>query len=238
MPVALSLLKNKKVLRPIQGFILAVGAPAGWLIIQELSGIRPIEDMINNPGIYLYLGIGTALAFLIFGFYVGSYEKKIEEQALVDPLTGQGNRNKFYLIAEYELERSHRYQNKLSLAILDIDHFKKINDNYGHTIGDSVLKGVADTITSTLRKADTSVRWGGEEFLFIMPGATVKEASEISERIRRNIETGTYHKNIKVTVSIGITEYIGGDTLDFMIKRADKALYEAKNSGRNLIALG
>ena len=180
----------------------------------------------------------TALAFLIFGFYVGSYEKKIEEQALVDPLTGQGNRNKFYLIAEYELERSHRYQDKLSLAILDIDHFKRINDNYGHTIGDSVLKGVADTITSTLRKADTSVRWGGEEFLFLMPGATLKESSEISERIRRNIEAGTYHKNIKVTVSIGITEYIGGDTLDFMIKRADKALYEAKNSGRNRIALG
>jgi diguanylate cyclase (GGDEF)-like protein len=236
--VAVRFLKNKKILRPIQGFILAIGAPAGWLIIQELAGINPLDDVSTHPGIYLYLGVGTALAFLIFGFYVGSYEKKIEEQALVDPLTGLGNRNKFYLIAGYELERSHRYNDKLSLAILDIDFFKKINDDYGHSIGDSVLKGVADTIRATVRKADISVRWGGEEFLFLMPGTTLTESNEISERVRHNIATGTFHRGIKVTVSIGITEYIDGDTLEFMIKRADKALYEAKNSGRNRVSIG
>lgn len=162
----LSFLKNKKILRPAQGFILSIGAPAGWLIIQVLSGNNSLDDIVIRPGIYVYLAVGTALAFLIFGFYVGSYEKKIEEQALADPLTGLGNRNKFYLIAAYELERSHRYQDKLSLAIMDIDYFKKINDIYGHSTGDSVLTSVADTISAILRKAGISVRWGGEEFLF------------------------------------------------------------------------
>jgi len=232
------LINNKKLLRPLQGLVLTLGAPAGWLVIQELRGINPMHDLLANPGIYLYMAIGTGLAFLIFGYYVGSYEVRIEEQALIDPLTGLGNRNKFYLIATYELDRSHRYQSKLSLAILDIDHFKKINDAYGHSIGDSVLTGVADTIRGTLRKTDISVRWGGEEFLFLMPATTLTESREISERVRHNIEACTYHKAIKVTVSIGITEYNCGDSLDFMIKRADKALYDAKNAGRNLVITG
>ena len=214
---------------------MSLGAPAGWLVIQELFGVNPLEDLISNPGIYIYLGVGTALAFLIFGLYVGSSEKKIEEQALVDPLTGLGNRNKFYLLAEYELERSHRYQDRLSLAIMDIDHFKNINDTHGHVTGDKVLISVADTISATLRKADIAVRWGGEEFVLLMPGTTLKESGEISERVRKSIEAGTYHKGVKVTVSIGITDFTRGDSLETMIKRADKALYDAKDTGRNRV---
>jgi len=229
------MLKNKKFLRPLQGFILALGAPAGWLVIQEISGVNPLDDVISNPGIYIYLGIGTALAFLIFGFYVGSYEKKIEEQALNDPLTGLGNRNKFYLLAEYELERSFRYQDKLSLALMDVDHFKNINDTYGHTVGDHILKAVAAKISAVLRKSDISVRWGGEEFLFLMPSASLTESRDISERLRKSIEAGPFEEVPTVTVSIGLTEYIKGDSLDTMIKRADEALYEAKDAGRNRV---
>ena len=185
---------------------MSLGAPAGWLVIQELFGVNPLEDLISNPGIYIYLGVGTALAFLIFGLYVGSSEKKIEEQALVDPLTG-----------------------------MDIDHFKNINDTHGHVTGDKVLISVADTISATLRKADIAVRWGGEEFVLLMPGTTLKESGEISERVRKSIEAGTYHKGVKVTVSIGITDFTRGDSLETMIKRADKALYDAKDTGRNRV---
>ena len=234
--MALDLIRNKKILRPIQGLILSLGAPSGWLVIQELFGVNPFDDVINHPAIYIYLSFGTALAFLIFGLYVGTYEKKIEEQALVDSLTGLGNRNKFYLFAEYELERSFRYQDRLSLALMDIDHFKNINDTYGHNTGDHILINVAKKIRATLRKSDISVRWGGEEFLFLMPGTSLAESREISERLRNSIEAGPYQGVSRVTVSIGLTEYTKGDSLDSMIKRADEALYEVKNSGRNRVS--
>ena len=232
----MSILKHKKVLRPIQGFILSVGSPLGWMTIQVLSGIDPIDDMMTNTGIYIYTAIGTALAFSIFGYYVGSYEEKIEILALIDPLTGLANRNKFYLLANHELDRSSRYGDNLSLAVLDIDRFKKINDTYGHPIGDSVLKNIANTICTTLRKSDISVRWGGEEFLFLMPGTSLAESRVISERLRSNIEKGSYHEFANATASIGITEYIKGDSLETMIKRADDALYDAKATGRNRVS--
>jgi len=140
------------------------------------------------------------------------------------------------LLANHELDRSSRYGDNLSLAVLDIDRFKKINDTYGHPIGDSVLKNIANTICTTLRKSDISVRWGGEEFLFLMPGTSLAESRVISERLRSNIEKGSYHEFANATASIGITEYIKGDSLETMIKRADDALYDAKATGRNRVS--
>ena len=160
------------------------------------------------------------------------------EQATMDKLTGLFNRWILIQMLEKEFERSIRYAFPLSVCMLDIDHFKSINDRYGHVIGDHVLRSVAGIIGKELRHSDISARYGGEEFCAILPHMNLKNAKIIMERIRRAIESAACPVEgdvpARVTISIGITER--NETVTDpgqMIERADSALYAAKNSGRN-----
>ena len=120
------------------------------------------------------------------------------------------------------------------MLMLDIDHFKKINDTYGHCSGDSVLKTLADIVRSNVRKIDYLVRWGGEEFIVLSPETPVDVACALAERIRKKVES--YKCNFgKITVSFGVTEFSEDDTKDSFINKADAALYEAKGKGRNRV---
>lgn len=165
----------------------------------------------------------------------------IEEKSKVDALTGLHNRHWLEEMYEREMQRSNAGHFDLCTFMLDIDHFKHVNDTYGHLAGDQVLRAVAQELSCSLRPSDMPVRYGGEEFTVFLPGTTMENAMMIAERIRSNIEkmkialmTG---QMLQVTISLGITMRVDGDSVQSIIDRADSALYTAKNSGRNQISV-
>jgi len=161
----------------------------------------------------------------------------IEEYAKVDPMTGLHNRRWLEEMYTREINRSNMGDFKLTAFMLDIDHFKQVNDTYGHLAGDQVLISVAQTLVKCLRPSDMPVRYGGEEFSVFLPGTTVDNARIVAERIRSSMENMTIAlpsgKVIQITVSIGFAERVPGDTVVSLIERADQALYNAKENGRN-----
>lgn len=172
-------------------------------------------------------------------------EKELEETleitrrlSITDKLTGIYNRLHIDQFLEQEIQRSHRYGNALSIALIDIDDFKEVNDTYGHVIGDEVLVQCVLTISPMIRKTDVFGRWGGEEFLVICPETDLKSALEVAEAIRSKIEISSFKEVGNKTVSIGVTSYVPADTISTMIIRADTALYDAKNMGKNKVVSG
>ena len=162
-------------------------------------------------------------------------EHKLREYAEKDSLTGLFNRRKFYETLEQERERAVRYARSLSLVMFDIDHFKAVNDAYGHAVGDQVLKTTASIVTDHIRKADILGRIGGEEFAVLATETTAESALALAEKIRSAIEMADHDHVGRITVSLGVSEYDNGLTLDEFVRRADEALYAAKNNGRNRV---
>ena len=164
----------------------------------------------------------------------------IEENAKIDPMTGLHNRRWLEDMYAREMNRSNIGNFKLVAFMLDIDHFKQVNDTYGHLAGDLVLISVAQTLIRSLRPSDMPVRYGGEEFSIFLPGTSDENARIIANRIRSNIENMSITLNdgtiLQVTVSIGYAERIENDSVESLIDRADKALYYAKEHGRNCIS--
>ncbi len=169
-------------------------------------------------------------------------EQDLKSLASTDPLTGILNRRAFMLRAEEERARSLRAGHRLALAMIDADHFKRINDEFGHATGDEALKRIAHTVVARLRKSDVFGRWGGEEFALLLPETDQNGAIMIAERLRYAIEkegmnTGGKTGRISLTVSIGVAEYAPEqNSIDALIRLADQALYEAKLKGRNRVA--
>ncbi len=160
----------------------------------------------------------------------------LEYQATHDQLTGLYNRQKFNDILAKEIKREKRYQNSLSMIIFDIDNFKYFNDTYGHDIGDEVLKVIASILLQNVREHDTVVRWGGEEFIVLLPQTQLDGAKNVAEKIRMAIEKYEDEKiPISITASFGVTSLEEKDTDISFIKKADKALYQAKNNGKNQV---
>lgn len=168
--------------------------------------------------------------------------RQLEHEARTDFLTGLSNRRHFLELAAQELVRVRRYRSPLTLAMLDLDHFKTINDTYGHEIGDKVLIELAELCRRTLREADVMGRIGGEEFAILLPQTTGEQAYEIAERLRAAIAATEIPIErglpVRFTVSLGITSFVGSDTnIDMLLSRADKALYAAKREGRNRVVV-
>lgn len=162
------------------------------------------------------------------------------DQALRDPLTGLPNRKAYDERLAQEIARWKRFQHPLALLVWDIDRFKGINDRYGHTAGDKVLVNVALALAESIRETDMVARYGGEEFATILCGASGAAALQVAEQIRHRIAHCGFNslgKPVQVTVSCGLSEYRDGDTADDLFERADKALYQAKQSGRNRCVL-
>ena len=167
--------------------------------------------------------------------------KKVESLSIHDYLTGLYNSRYFYKELERELSRAKRYPESMALIMLDIDHFKSFNDNYGHLIGDKILKSVADILTNNIRENDIAARYGGDEFIILLLNIPISEAKNIAERIRESLLNKKFNiggESLSITSSIGITPLSKSDssTKQF-INRADKALYKAKQLGRNRIEL-
>ena len=160
---------------------------------------------------------------------------EVSYKAYVDNLTGISNRNKFEEVFDYEHKLFTRYKTPFCLAVLDIDHFKKFNDTYGHLIGDEVLSLMANEVNINTRETDTFARWGGEEFILLMSNTKIEEAQIICEKLRIIIENICHVIAGKITCSFGVTQIKDNDSLKNIMNRSDEALYEAKAAGRNKV---
>lgn len=162
-------------------------------------------------------------------------ENKLHHLATTDELTGLYNRRMLKDLCNKEISRANRHHKSFSLAIFDIDYFKNINDTHGHDIGDLVLRTMSQLCLEQIRQDDSLARWGGEEFLLLLPNTALKEAVELCERLRQTIAGYNFPQLPQITVSFGLTEFAPEDSIDNLVKRADQALYEAKESGRNKV---
>ena len=197
--------------------------------------------------VILLLLISFALIRKIFKNYiniVNSYQSKLEiknrtlvKLSNIDHLTQISNRKSIETTLIKELKRVKRYNHKLSVIIFDLDNFKKINDTYGHNIGDKVLRNVAKIVSSSIRETDYFGRWGGEEFIVISTDTSLDNALIVAEKIRKNISSYDFEEAGHVTCSIGIAENIDDDTHQNIVHNADIALYKAKDTGKNKVVL-
>lgn len=178
------------------------------------------------------------VVLILLNRVVRRFQLRIETQAMTDSLTGLPNRRGFDRIAMNAIAETRREHKALSAMLLDLDHFKWLNDTHGHLAGDEVLSGFAEDIRRCLRDTDIICRWGGEEFIILLKDTNISGARRVAEKIRLLAEQHTYvftGSALQVTVSLGLTELHPDDTLQSLIARADQALYSAKQSGRNRV---
>lgn len=201
----------------------------------SLAGIRQT--------LYVNLAISLAVTLVvIFLTYLalGRYQTKIEEMASTDKLTGLLNRHAFSILIDKLMANYRRNPQAITVLLADVDDFKTINDRYGHRIGDEVLVSIARRLRSTLRAADFAVRWGGEEFLMVLPGCAAEEGRQIAEKLRLAVAESNpcpSTPSILTSVSIGVAQFDGTESIDHTVSRADAALYAAKAAGRNRVCM-
>lgn len=162
--------------------------------------------------------------------------KVIKKLSETDKLTGLYNRLKFFDNLDYELAKQIRNNSNLSLIMFDIDHFKSVNDTYGHDIGDHVLREISALVSTELREYDTFARWGGEEFLILLPDINIDDCYKKADQIRKAIESFDFISDRVITSSFGVAAYEKDEEKDIVIKRVDEALYESKRTGRNKVS--
>jgi diguanylate cyclase (GGDEF)-like protein/PAS domain S-box-containing protein len=208
--------------------------------ITEMSGLRKTGDSFP---IELSVAMWRVEKETFFSGIVRDITKRkqLESEmhilATTDSLTHVFNRIKYNELIKREIERSRRYDHPLSLIMFDIDHFKKVNDTYGHMVGDSVLCTLSQLVKINLRETDFLVRWGGEEFVIIAPETDLPKAVNLAERIRKATEDYQFDQAGRITVSFGVAEFHKDDTEDVLIKKADDAMYMAKKKGKNRVEI-
>lgn len=223
--------------------ITARGLEPSWQNILFVFSERSIH------WIFLIHPIAFAIVFGFAGAMRWNADQKnlqlldlLEKQARTDGLTGLLNHAAIYELLGHELARWQREREKknmepVSLAMFDLDHFKKVNDTHGHQVGDNVLIRTAQLMLEETRKYDFAGRYGGEEFVVLMPRTNLKEAQSIAERIRSRIERELFAENVRITISGGVAEAMPSEEAEEVLERADQALYAAKQAGRNRIEL-
>lgn len=166
--------------------------------------------------------------------------KKWKTQALLDPLTQVLNRNAYNLTLEQTMRDFRRYKDPTLLIIADIDHFKKLNDKYGHKFGDDILRSIAMFLNNSIRASDLIFRYGGDEFVILLKKCSLKKGEQVAEKIRGQVEEKFSLKkgqNLSVSISLGMTQLKENDTENSVFQRADQALYQAKSKGRNQVGI-
>ncbi|MEJ1224855.1 diguanylate cyclase (GGDEF) domain-containing protein [Pseudomonas sp. NFACC32-1] len=182
----------------------------------------------------------SVMSTLLFPLRNALLYRVATQSALRDPLTGTGNRIAMDQTLEREIDMSRRHMQPLSLLMLDIDHFKRINDTHGHGVGDEVLRTVAESIKQQLRNVDMVFRFGGEEFLILLSNTSREAAAMVGERLRYAAQVQDYFvagTRIELTVSLGCATLLPGESAESLLRRVDSALYVAKREGRNRLAM-
>ena len=175
------------------------------------------------------------LVTIIISFMKNYVRDELEHMSSHDTLTGIYNRSFFNGYMDKAIERFRRYNEPLSLILIDIDHFKHVNDNYGHQVGDEVLRELSSLISSIIRKSDVFARIGGEEFALICSKTTIEDTCILAEKLRKETEKHPFKHVEHLTISLGVSKFSTKDNPDSFFKRADIALYNAKNNGRNRV---
>ncbi len=199
--------------------------------MQQSCTLGPLRNDSNEIQ-YIYITIQDVTEIV-------AYEQKLIEMNIKDGLTGVFNRRFFEPRLEEEFQRHRRYNRSLSLIMLDIDHFKHINDTYGHQAGDYILKSISLLVEKKIRNVDIFARYGGEEFCCLLPETSLDSAKVVAENIRKQISDETFHfkdKEIRLTLSQGVASLAKDiESAEALLKKADDALYAAKNTGRNKV---
>ena len=223
----------------IVGAVLALGAPIGWYVMSNLVTPRPVDALL-----YTYLMVSTLIVFASFGGVLGHFFERIRALAVSDPLTGLLNQTSFRQMADVLIEIAIRHKERLAVVMIDIDHFKRVNDQYSHLLGSQAIKEIGTIIKSQVRASDLVARYGGDEFIALLPRTTGAEAKVVAERIRSVVEHSTFRHgsdSVQVTLSFGVgcraLPSVGASRLDDIIALADRALYVAKERGRNRVEL-
>ena len=232
------------------GGVIAAAGIAVYVIVMGRINLAMAGVVPTNPAGIISMWIGFMAVGIVVGMLadlVGRLAhsltqrrkmvEELENQALSDALTGLGNRRHAEEVLRIEWARLQRGDTPCSVALLDIDHFKRVNDNYGHDVGDIVLQSVAETMTKSVRPTDYAFRWGGEEFLLVLPGSDVVGGKTVAERIREHVESTPLPTGSAATVSGGVSEISVQKSIEESLKAADTALYTAKEGGRNQICL-
>ncbi len=253
---------------PLLGIAISLIAPVGWFILQiphqGLWSWPEIKvELYNHALLYGYMTLGTGLCFAVAGYLIGrAFDAVLREQreakaqatlmeglnlhleaiSITDELTGMYNRRYFFERLEEYLRAARRHRLPLSLMMIDIDLFKRVNDNYGHPTGDRVLRTIAELIRSGLRASDISARYGGEEFVILLPYTDEAEALRLAHRLLVTVSSHPFPLPPEagpITISIGLSQLdvehpVSGEAL---ISRADGALYQAKHGGRNQVTV-
>ena len=213
------------------------------LIMPMEKAMKFMEDLhlnynwiITTSGITLLVISVLFLNRVIFP-KIMKLEHNLEILASTDSLTNIYNRSKYDEIITREIERANRYKRFLSMILFDVDVFKKINDTYGHLVGDQVLKTLVSLTKEQMRGTDCLIRWGGDEFILILPETNLEGAKGLAERIRDFTARHKFDDIETLTVSLGVTHFCTGDTEHILFKRADEALYQAKINGGNRVEI-
>lgn len=215
------------------------------LVYLALGLLAGGAGLLLNPSLNLS-AINTALQFtlsniaylaLLYMFaHLRRYYAQMYQMAYTDSLTNLTNRRAMQRRLESELERARRYNRPFTLLLADLDHFKQVNDTYGHSVGDQVLREVAERLAHHLRESDSLARWGGEEFLILAPETDLHQAQLLAQRLLEAIREAPM-SGVPVTLSFGVACYRQDDSIAALLSRADEALYRAKASGRNQVVL-
>ena len=212
-----------------------------WYLFIEKDESEALVEVRKT--LYINLAIClviTLVVVMLMNLSLSRYQRRIEEMAATDKLTGMLNRQVFDILMDKLMADCARTPRPVSVLLLDLDYFKRVNDQYGHAQGDRVLCRVAETLQHTLRKSDIAVRWGGEEFLVVLDHCALDEARRTAEKIRERIAQATLEvkgQPLALSVSAGVSQLRGDELPDEAIRRADAALYQAKNGGRNRVCV-
>jgi diguanylate cyclase (GGDEF)-like protein len=220
--------------------MLAVLVDAGFILVELVAGLDPVADFMLHPLLYSYIYFGTIIAFGILGMLIGVHEDTLRAMAFTDALTGLFNSRHLWTRINDEFALARRHRTPVSLVILDLDHFKSINDNYGHPAGDRVLELMGMTIQSIMREGEIGARVGGEEFALLLPHTSAKEAIVVAERIRKairekRIPVGDEEINVTASAGVACTDDHDGFSAMEIYHLADQALLEAKSEGRDRV---
>jgi diguanylate cyclase (GGDEF)-like protein len=220
---------------------VAASVVVTWATVTVLTPWATLHDWLwTSMLVPAVVSSVVGLVILSLIHQLEAARSSLAQAASTDLLTGVGNRRRFFEIARHELAVSRRHERPVSIVVLDLDHFKTINDRFGHAVGDEVLVQVARTCSETLRDSDLFCRWGGEEFIALLPATDASAARLAADRLRRAVAqlyTADIMPNpsMRVTISLGVATSDPGWSLDRMIMDADTQLYRAKAEGRNCV---
>lgn len=210
-----------------------------WYLFVEKTEDEALAGIRNTLYLNLILCfLITSVVLLITHLTVGHYQKRLEAMATTDKLTGLVNRHAFDILVRQILNDSNRNNLSVSALVLDIDHFKTVNDRFTHLTGDRVIREVAVTLCTKVRKSDVVCRWGGEEFLILLKGCSLEQAERMAEQIRLSVAHQAFEHGgtpFSVTLSLGVAEHLPNESEEAFLLRADRALYRAKDLGRNRV---